>query len=194
MKATHPLQAAHSAETTDNTVLVVPYTSMRDALSSAAGHPLTTYTHNCKYLFALPPLTISSLRTAPLPLLAATARRALLAARQPASLQALLHWRERTGSLLNRRPGVDSWLVSNQGIGRFADVDFGVEMVGYWSWTSSVLSMDHILTINGFKGGYVLQAPMRRSRWEAVERELKGLETRFRRSAEQGADSTDAKL
>ncbi|KAI5823505.1 hypothetical protein K523DRAFT_421435 [Schizophyllum commune Tattone D] len=121
-------------------------------------------------------------------------RRALLAARHPASLQALLHWRERTGSLLNRRPGVDSWLVSNQGIGRFADIDFSVEMVGYWSWTSSVLSMDHILTINGFKGGYVMQAPMRRSRWEAVVRELEGLETRFGRSAEQGADSTDAKL
>ncbi|KAL1759683.1 hypothetical protein FB107DRAFT_204344 [Schizophyllum commune] len=188
------LKAAHSTETNDNTLLVVPYTSMRDALSSAAGHPLTTYTHNCKYLFALPPLTIPSLRTAPLPLLAVTARRALLAARHPASLQALLHWRERTGSLLNRRPGVDSWLVSNQGIGRFADVDFGVETVEYWSWTSSVLSMDHILTINGFKGGYVLQAPMRRSRWEAVERELAGLKTRFRRSTEQGADSMDAKL
>ncbi|TRM58824.1 hypothetical protein BD626DRAFT_611095 [Schizophyllum amplum] len=166
------LKAAHGDEVSQNELLVVPYTSMRGVLSTVSGTDLSNYTHNCKYLFALPPLTIDALRAAPLSLVAVMSRRALLAARQPPAVQALLQWRERTGTLLNRQQGTDSWLVSNQCIGRFSKIDFGVEMVSFWSWTPSRLQMDHIITVNEFKGGYVVQAPMRRSRWSAMERAL----------------------
>lgn len=74
------------------------------------------------------------------------------------------------------RSNVDAYLYSNQVECGFTDIHFGegTELVNFWFFNAPLVP-DHTILFNKMAGGYVVQAGLRRSRWEAIEKEIERL-------------------
>jgi len=88
-------------------------------------------------------------------------------------IQSFIRWVKSNGGgfVLALRNHQSSWGFSNHVIGRLDDIDFGLEKQGIWFWSPPFLP-DHTVVIHKFKGGYLLQGNLRKSRWDSIEKEV----------------------
>ncbi|KAG6808351.1 hypothetical protein H0H92_004389, partial [Tricholoma furcatifolium] len=128
-----------------------------------------TSTDNSIMPCSLPPFSKSDLLTKSLAELAILNRQAIDAVRNIPFIQAYIRWVGTVGgnAIPTRRSGANSVIFSNQVVGHLDDIDFGSEMLAFWHWNAPIIP-DHSILFNKFKGGYIIEAGIRRSRWNAV--------------------------
>jgi len=121
-----------------------------------------------------PVLSKEEIATKSIAELALMNRQSIDAVRNIPFIQAYNHWVATIGGngIPTRRRGADSWIFSNQVIGHLDEIDFGSEMTAFWHWNAPIIP-DHSVILNKFKGGYIVEAGIRRSRWEAIAEEVK---------------------
>ncbi|KAG5641958.1 hypothetical protein DXG03_003850 [Asterophora parasitica] len=166
------LKAAYLGETDKNAVCVTTFVSIRSSLEEK-DPTFKNYTHNSIITCSRPPLSKKEIASKSLAELACINRKAIDDVRNIPFIQAYTHWVAKIGgnAVPTRRRGADSWLFSNQVIGHFDEIDFGSEMSAFWHWNEPFVP-DHSVILNKFKGGYIIEAGIRRSRWEAVAEEV----------------------
>ncbi|KAG5641965.1 hypothetical protein DXG03_003857 [Asterophora parasitica] len=166
------LKAAYLRETDKNAVCVTTLVSIRSLLEEK-DLTFKNYTHNSIIHCSRPSLSKQEIASKSLAELAVMNRKAIDDVRNIPFIQAYTHWVAKIGgnAVPTRRRGADSWLFSNQVIGHFDEIDFGSEMSAFWHWNEPSVP-DHSVTLNKFKGGYIIEAGIRRSRWEAVAEEV----------------------
>lgn len=120
-------------------------------------------------------MAISTLASKPLSEFALMHRKMIDDVRSVSFVKNYNGWVKKIGgnALPARRWGADSWIFSNQVIAGLADIEFGPEskVEAFWHWNTPIIP-DHSVLLNKFKGGYILEAGIRRTRWKAVEQQL----------------------
>ncbi|KAG5646234.1 hypothetical protein DXG03_004061 [Asterophora parasitica] len=167
------LKAAYLQETDDKNgaACVTSIVSIRSPLEEK-NPAFKNYTHNSIMPCCCPSLSKEEIASKSLAELAVIHRKAIDDVRNIPFIQAYTHWVAKIGGIIIpiRRQGVDSWVFSNQVIGHLDEIDFGSEMSAFWYWDVP-FSADNSVIVNKFKGGYIIEAGVRRSRWEAVAEE-----------------------
>ncbi|KAK7462366.1 hypothetical protein VKT23_007967 [Stygiomarasmius scandens] len=166
------IKTAHYGETDRNTVNVHMAFSLRQLLTECDSK-IENYPHNSQIGCSYPTLSKENIANLSLAELAIISRQSIDSARNVPFTQSLMRHLDSVGGTLipERRQGQDSWIISNQVIGRVDDIDFGLEMQSVWFWCLPALP-DHTVVVNQFNGGYVLLAGLRQSRWVAIEEEI----------------------
>ncbi|KAG5641014.1 hypothetical protein DXG03_006375 [Asterophora parasitica] len=166
------LKAAYLGETDKNTVWGTTIVSIRGPLEEK-NPAFNSYTHNGIMPCCPPPLSKEEIASKSLAELAVIHRKAVEEVRNIPFIQAYNHWVAKIGgaAMPTRRRGAESWVFSNQIIGHLDGIDFGSEMKAFWFWNVP-FTADHSVILNKFKGGYIIVACLRRSRWEAVAEEV----------------------
>lgn len=133
------------------------------------------YTHNAIMPCSFPLLRVDSLANTPISELALLHRKTIDDVRDLPFIQSYNKWVATVGgnAIPVRKSGTNSWIFSNQVIGHLDDIDFGPgsEMMAFWHWNAPIIP-DHSVILNKFKGGYIIEAGIRRSRWAAMEGEV----------------------
>jgi len=131
------------------------------------------YPHNAFAMLATPEFPISEISTASLADLAVLHRKSIDECRNVAYLQDYCAVANRLGRnvLPSGQRTVDKWVCSNQTIARMDLLDLGTETSQFFTWLKPYIP-HHGIILNKFKGGYILEISMRKSRWEGVEKEL----------------------
>ncbi|KAG5650795.1 hypothetical protein H0H81_011017 [Sphagnurus paluster] len=167
-------QTVYANETHKNTVCAVGAISMRKTLSSI-DPTFEDYPHNSLILYSSLLLPREEITSTPFAELALVHRQNIDTARNIPFIKAYHHWLRTVGGkrIPNRGRGTDSWIVTNQVIGQLDAIDFGSgsEMLALWLWGVPLLP-DHTVMLNKFKGGYMIQAEIRCSRWQAIAEEI----------------------
>ncbi|KAG5640586.1 hypothetical protein DXG03_008005 [Asterophora parasitica] len=166
------LKTAYLRETDKNAVYVSTMVSIRSPLEEK-NPAFNSYTHNCLMPCCCPSLSKEEIASKSLAELAVIHRKAIDDMRNIPFIQAYNHWVAKIGGVAmpTRRRGADSWVFSNQIVGHLDEIDFGSEMSAFWHWNLP-FAVDHSVILNKFKGGYIIEAVVRRSRWEAVAEEV----------------------
>ncbi|KAG6830789.1 hypothetical protein H0H87_007042 [Tephrocybe sp. NHM501043] len=166
------LKAAFSQETDSNSVCVTHAISLRSTLVEK-NPAFENYTHNSIMPCSMPPVTKQEIATKSLAELAVLNRRSFDAVRNIPFVQAYNHWVASVGgnAIPSRRRGAESVIFSNQVIGHLDAIDFGSETFAFWHWNAPLLP-DHSIVLNKFKGGYIIEAAIRRKRWNAVAQSI----------------------
>jgi hypothetical protein len=82
-------------------------------------------------------------------------------------------WIRSVGGIVFPLRSTSSWSFSNQSIGRLDSTDLGSGKT-YMSWNyTKPVAVDHMIFVNRFQDGYILDVGIRRSRWEVVVAEMK---------------------
>ncbi|GLB43316.1 hypothetical protein LshimejAT787_1302170 [Lyophyllum shimeji] len=178
------LKAIYLHEHDDIPVSIMSVFSIRSVLSSI--HPaFATYTHNAIMPCGIPVFTKEEITTKSMTELAIIHRRNVNVARNVSFIGAYGQWLASIGgnTIPRRRPGGNFWMVSNQSIGHFDQIDFGSGMIAQWFWSLPIFP-DQVFTLNKFKGGYVVEINMRPERWkgvaETIDRMKKGENVKYR--------------
>ncbi|KZV94802.1 hypothetical protein EXIGLDRAFT_611314 [Exidia glandulosa HHB12029] len=168
------VQTACADEAADetHTVGMMSAISMRPILSEV-NEDFATYPHNCIVPMALPLTNKAATKNTPLAQLALTHRRAIDDAR---NLPYIQNWSRHINligsSVPDRRWRHDSWIMTNQSVARSTDIRFpSTKTVGFFYYFTPILP-DHTIMMNELNGGIVMQGPVRRSRWNAIDRAL----------------------
>ncbi|KAG6915829.1 hypothetical protein DXG01_009662 [Tephrocybe rancida] len=166
------LKTAFAKETDKNLVCVTTTISLRSTLADK-DPAFENYTHNSIMPCSMAPLTKTELATKSLAELAVLNRQTIDAVRNVPFVQAYNHWVAKIGgnAIPTRRLGADSWIFSNQVIGHLDEIDFGSEMFAFWHWNAPLIP-DHSVLLNKFKGGYIIEAGIRPSRWDAIAEDV----------------------
>jgi hypothetical protein len=136
---------------------------------------LLEYPHNAVVFAFLPTIPINKLADMPLKDIATAHRDAITRNRNLPYFQAYDQCTSSMGETLIplRSWSVDLWACSNQSLGRPDNIDFGSGKT-YMLWHYlEPLQLDSRIFINRFQDGYIVDATMRRSRWDTVAAEVK---------------------
>jgi len=144
--------------------------------SSLSDPGFKTYPHNAQLYYVAPTIPVNEVAKMSLADFAVLHRAAVKDCHNVAYTQAYVKFLPTMGqnAIPLRQMGVDSWWSSNQALGGPDKIDFGSEPLAMWH-RSSPLMPDHTVVINQFKGGYMFDVGMRRSRWASIEKELERL-------------------
>ncbi|KAK7462343.1 hypothetical protein VKT23_007944 [Stygiomarasmius scandens] len=166
------IKAAHLGETDNNTVAVSMAVSLRQPLSGRDPR-FENYPHNSLIGCSYPTLSKGDVADLSLAELAVISRQSIDNVRNMPFIQSLIRYLDSVGGALipTGKQGQDCWIISNQVIGRADDIDFGLEMHSMWFWSLPVIP-HHTVIMNKLRGGYMLQAGLRRSRWVVIEKEV----------------------
>ncbi|KAG6910702.1 hypothetical protein DXG01_008746 [Tephrocybe rancida] len=171
------LKAAYAKETDKNLSSVISLRStLADKDPAFENYTLYGATDNSLMPGCMPSLTKAELAAKPLAELALLHRQTIDTARNVPFVQAYNHWMATVGGngIPTRRLGADSWIFSNQTVGHFDEFDFGSEMFAFWVWNTP-LTPDHSVALNKFKGGYLIEAVIRTSRWDALAEDVESM-------------------
>ncbi|THV00193.1 hypothetical protein K435DRAFT_837402 [Dendrothele bispora CBS 962.96] len=165
------LKAAHLGETDDSTVPVSTAVSLRQPFLER-DPKFDEYTHNSLIPCSYPIMSKQEIANKSLVELAIIDRQCINNVRNIPFIRSFVQWVNSVGGALipGRRQGEDPWIISNQVIGRIDDIDFGVEVYSMWFWNVPLIP-DHTVIVNKFRGGYLLQAGLRQSRWVSIKEE-----------------------
>ncbi|KAI5475902.1 hypothetical protein MNV49_000735 [Pseudohyphozyma bogoriensis] len=161
-----------------NTLKAAQSVSARPLLADAAGDSsFNAYPHNAVLMADLASLPLSSLPSTPLSTLALSSRHSILRTRTLP--RATLDVSSPTGAILPLREWGTDW------IGFSSQVEGGYESVGWgdgWEIRSMIgyplpVNADHLLFVNKLEGGLLFTGDLRKSRWAAMEGELRRLES-----------------
>ncbi|KAG6843877.1 hypothetical protein H0H93_016847, partial [Arthromyces matolae] len=116
------------------------------------------------------------LKTKSLKELAVLHRKALEPAGEIAWVQAYNTYLKKAlrGHLTFRRSGDEPWIYTNQVITGFDKLDLGSKLYALSFWITPHEN-DHMVAINTFKDGYIIQANARATRWRAVAKAVEAL-------------------
>ncbi|KAG6905399.1 hypothetical protein DXG01_002964 [Tephrocybe rancida] len=171
------LKAAYAKEIDETLVCVSTVVSLRSTFAPK-DPAFDNYTHNSSIPCCIPALTKSELAAKPLAELAVLHRQSIDTVRNIPFIQAYNHWVATIGrkAMLERTFGTDSWVFTNQAIGRFDEIDFGSgsEMLAFWVW-GTPFTPDHTVMLNKLKGGYIIEAVIRTSRWDIIAEAVKNV-------------------
>ncbi|KAG6835444.1 hypothetical protein H0H93_001392 [Arthromyces matolae] len=173
----------HANETDDNTPWIWSYVSIRDVLSEKYPE-LKNYSHNGVIILPMAPFTKKELASKSLGELAVLHRKAIEPAGKVAWVQAYNTYLKKAldGHLVfTQKSGDEPWLYTNQVSARLDQINFGTKTYATWAWVTPH-EFDHMIFVNKFKGGYLIQVSARATRWAALARavqELDGPETRL---------------
>ncbi|KAG6905437.1 hypothetical protein DXG01_002736 [Tephrocybe rancida] len=169
------LKTSYTKETDTNSVSASSTMSLRSTFADKCP-AFDNYPHNGTIHCCMPTLTKAELAAKPLSELAVLHRQTIDAVRNVPFIQAHSHWQATLGgrAMPIRTLGVDSWAFTNHVTGHFDEIDFGSEMVAYWVWAVPV-TPDHKVVLNKLKGGYIIQAVIRSSRWDAIVEDVERL-------------------
>jgi len=140
---------------------------------------LHEYPHNAVILIPILETTVGDLRQSSVKELALRIYRQGKETRNLAFIQIFLQWLAKMGGRVipSRTRGRDSWDCSVQTIGRSYQCDFGSgEPLGIWHCPEPFM-YDGLLEIYPLQGGMVIDTVMRRSRWLAIDEELRQLKS-----------------
>ncbi|KAG5634934.1 hypothetical protein H0H81_000276 [Sphagnurus paluster] len=191
------VQTAYIAETDGNTVCATSAISIRNTLCSIdpafkdyprmlffiqvdTYQPFSSYrTDNCMMVCSCPPLSKEQIASSSLAELALVHRQTVDAVR---NIRFIEEYHRRVGTVdrdVIRRRGRDSWMFTNQVVGQLDAIDFGSgsQTLALWIWSVPFFP-DHTVVLNKFKGGYMIQAGIRGSRWQAIADEIEKIKHR----------------
>ncbi|KAG6836547.1 hypothetical protein H0H93_006927 [Arthromyces matolae] len=172
------LKAMYSEEVSDTKpVSLSSAVSLRHTLEKK--YPaMKDYSHNAIMFCSSPSLTKQQLAEKSVAELAIFNHQALQPSADEAWIQAYNRYLQRGlkgpmsfGRGLGRND--DPWMFTNQTIGRIDQIDFGSKMHAMFGFLTP-LEPNHVISLNKFRDGYMIQGNARRSRWmsviEAVEK------------------------
>ncbi|KAG6847737.1 hypothetical protein H0H93_006250, partial [Arthromyces matolae] len=129
--------------------------------------------------YPMPPFTKRQLSGMSLVELAILHRTGLKSASEIAWLQAYTAYLKNTlqGRLVyGQRSGDESWICTNQVIGRLDQIDYGSPLSGVWAWLTP-FEPGRFLQLNKLRGGYVIHANARATRWRSVTEAIQELKS-----------------
>lgn len=165
-----------------NQVSIQLAVSYRPVLARSLENPeFTSYTHNTVVPCVLPLISVKDIHQMPLSTLALEHRRVINEVRTPEFLGVFSRWvKTMGGAAVPARGTGDTWLFSSQTVAGLHEIDWSgqggdrVETFSFWFFLAPI-APDHAITLNKFKGGYLLQGNVRASRWPIIERALERL-------------------